>query len=548
MGGAGVSEQMSRAHRYQNTLIEIERRRRDAIAAVQRSHDTTVPLVAQEAALVHELDAQRASLSAAASAKRSRRAVNPEQRARAVEIKAQLREVRAALKAARQALRDDPEVGAQIARANEQAKAESKAARAACGVYWGTYLLTEQAMDAARRHPTPPHFRRWMGDGAVGVQIQHGIGVAELLDGRDQRMQIDLTTQPVSGRQGKPRPRVRLRIGSTDRRDPIWAEWPLIYHRPLPEGGRIKTAKVVRRRVCGKDDWSLHITVQTPAVVAEPIGPPAIVAVDLGWRRAPDNLRAGGWCDGTTERDIMLEASVPGELRKAADIRAIRDTHQNEIQAQLIAWRESIGTLPAEHAEALRYVAQWKSPSRFVRLAQWWREHRIAGDDVIVEAQAAWRKRDRHLWLWETHARQGAIGRRRDQYRRFAADLASRYDVLVIERLALDKTIAIPAPESVRENVPAGRRQQVQVAPSELRAALVNAFRARGRQVVTVPAGGPSSALLATYRERSGDVQIMGGAREARFVRVARLIAEREAAKGSGHGHNWVGARTMAAK
>lgn len=525
MGGDRVDEQIRLAHRYQNTLIAIERRRRDAITAIQRSHDTTAPIVAQEAALVAELEAQRQSIAATTAAAKSRKAVTPEQRARAAEIKEQLRRVRAALKTARAALRDDASVGAQIAAVNDAAKAERKAARAACGVYWGTYLLIEQAIDAARRHPTPPHFRRWTGEGAVGVQIQGGMAVTDLAD--DTRLRLDMTAQAVPNRQGKPRPRVRLRIGSTEARDPIWAEWPIIYHRPLPEDGRIKCAKVVRRRVCGKDEWSLHVTVQTPMPPAAAVDAPSVVAVDLGWRRTPEGLRAGGWSDGTDDHDIMLDPSVPGELRKASDIRAIRDRQQNEIQAQLVAWRESVETLPAEHAEALKFLPQWKSPARFAALARWWRDHRIDGDAVIVEALEAWRKQDKHLWLYETGARRSAIARRREQYRRLAADLAARYDVLVVERLALDKTIAIPAPESERDNVPQGRRQQVQTAPSELRSALVNAFTARGRTVVSVPAGGPASALLTSYRERSGDVETVGTAREARFARLAREKRER---------------------
>lgn len=527
MAGDRVDEQIRLAHRYQNTLIEIERRRRDAVAAIQRSHDTTAPLVAQEAALVAQLHAQRQSIAATAAAARSKKAVTPEQRAQTTAMKEQLRTVRAELTAARAALRDDASVGAQIRAVNESAKVESKAARAACGVYWGTYLLIEQALDAARRHPTPPHFRRWTGDGAVGVQIQGGMTVAEALAADDARLQLDLTPQPVPGRSGKPRPRIRLRVGSTETRDPIWAEWPVIYHRPLPPAGMIKTAKVVRRRLCGKDEWSLHVTVTQPVEAVTHTDAPRIVAVDLGWRRTPDSLRAGGWSDGGDDHDIMLDPSVPGELRKASDIRAIRDRHQNEIQAQLVAWRESMETLPAAHGEALTFLPQWKSPARFAALARWWRDHRIEGDDVVVSALEAWRKRDRHLWLYETGARRSAVARRREQYRRLAADLASRYDVLVIERLALDKTIAMPLPESERENVPQGRRQQVQVAPSELRSALVNAFTSRRRTVVSVSAGGPASALLATYRERSGDVQMVGGARESRFARILREKRER---------------------
>jgi hypothetical protein len=522
VGAERIAEQIRLAHRYQNALVEIDRwRRTQARAVLSRQGSVALheQLVADGEA---QLTAHRATIQRTRG-ETTRRAVAPEIAERTRAIVAGLKQARAALKQAKVALREDAEVRAQMDAITAEATMRSKAARAACGIYWGTYLQIEAAMDAARRSPMDPHFRRWTGEGSVAVQCQGGLAVADLLAGGDTRIQIDAHAQPVPGRGGKPRPRVRLRIGSTETRDPVWGEWPVILHRPLPVDARLKGAKVIRRRLGPKDEWSLHVTLEWPAdqrpVDAESCGA-GTVAVDLGWRQDADTLRAGGWTDGETSGEIHLDPAVRAMLRKAADIRSIRDQRQNDIRTALVAWRDSVGTLGSEHAEALRMLPAWQSPARFAALARWWRDHRHDGDAVILPALEAWRRRDKHLWLYEIGTRRRAVARRRDQYRVLAATLARRYRTLVIERLDLRVLAAIPAPESERESVPKGRAQRVETAPSELRTALVNAFRARGGEVASVAPTGPAAALLAAWRERRDVVEMPVIARTGRFKRL----------------------------
>lgn len=482
-GGDMVRDQMRLAHRYQNTLIEIERARRVAVRAALGAHADTEPLRLRVETLAQALDEHRASIARTRGETR-RRSVSPEMRARTIALRDELRAARQALAAATRAIREDPAIRAAVAAIDADAKARAKAARSTCGVYWGTYLLIEAAMDAARKSPKDPRFRRWTGDGAIGVQLQGGAAVTEIIDGSDTRLQIDTTPQPIPGRAGKPRPRVRLRVGS-DGREPVWAEWPLILHRPLPPEARVKQAKVVARKVAHQIAWSLHLTLELPdETVLEPCGE-GMVAVDLGWRREAETLRAGGWSDGERGEDLLLDPRVVGQLRKAEDLRSIRDRALNTLRSALLDWREAQDPLPPEHGEQLRWLPQWRSPARFAALAHWWREHRITGDEDIVERLEAWRTQDKHLWLWETHARRGAIARRRDQYRVWAAMLARRYQTLVIERLDLRAMAQIPVPESERESHPRARAQRFAAAPSELRTAMVNAFRRRGGRVVS---------------------------------------------------------------
>lgn len=524
-GAERISEQIWRAHRYQNALIEIERRRRERLATVV-AEDATVT---EARTALDALDAERqAILESCPRTAKGRRTVSPETRAQLAALTMRQREARATLRAAKAASRTDPDRAARLAAIADDERGSVRAARKLSDLYWGTYLLIEQAMDLARRSPEPPRFRRWTGEGAVAVQIQHGMTTAELLAGADRRLQIDQRLQPVPGRGGKARPRVRLRLGTDADGDPIWGEWPVILHRPLPDDARIKWAKVVRRRVCGKDEWSLHLTVRLQAPAARTGD--RVVAVDLGWRRLEEGiLRAGGWTDGDTGADVLVPASAVARLRKADDIRAIRDRHLNAIRATLTEWREATEMLPASHVEVLRWLPAWRSPARFAALARWWRDHRTVGDETVVAALETWRARDRHLWLYETGCRRGALAHRREVYRQLAAQLARTADVLVIERLDLRGLATIPGPDSERESHPRARAQRQAVAPSELRDACVQAVQARGGRVVTVAPTGPAASLLAAYRERSGVADLPGTAREARFARVRARIAAQQA-------------------
>lgn len=527
-GSERVSEQILLAHRYQNVLIEIERERREALSAATLSHPKVVPA----AECVDELSAELEDLRAAANEVREktrRRQISRASRDEIKGVREALREARRELRRVRAELRETAGVRAAMAEANERAKARRKAERAASGVYWGTYLEIEQAVDDTRRNPQPPRFRRWTGDGAVVVQLQGGLPVGGASSCADRRLQLSLEPEAVPGRSGKPRPRVRLRVGS-EGRSPVWAEWPVIFHRPLPTDAVVKRARALRRRVAGKDAWSLHLVLELPKTwSAQPCGR-GVVAVDLGWRRVGTQLRAGSYAGSDGGRgEVLMERAVEGELQKVAELRQVRDKRLNEMRAALTAMLKPM-ELPEEHRERAAQLVRWRSPTRFAQLAIWWRDHRTPGDEEIYELLEGWRRRDRHLWLWETHGRRGAVARRRDQYRRLAAELARRYEVLVVERLDLRSLTAVPGPESDRDESAVVRRQRFLVGPGVLRKAVVDAFRMRGGEVATVPPTAGADEMLRRFTEGSTVEVLPRAPSEGRFQRAQDAAQSAEGA------------------
>jgi hypothetical protein len=245
-----VQEQMRAAHRYRNTLVAVEQARRAAVRAVRSAHPEIAVLEADYR------DASAALDGAVDSIRRER--ARTRRRTETAAMRESVRACRAARKTAAVALFDvrrriAPELAAANDEINERAAELRRNARYHCGLgeggphfgAWGTYLLIEAADQTARKTPIDdgsdardPRFVRWAGNGAVGVQIQGGMTMAELTSGRSTRLRLDSvptwsTPRPPTC---KDSPRLlrllHARVGS-DAREPIWASWPTPLQRRL---------------------------------------------------------------------------------------------------------------------------------------------------------------------------------------------------------------------------------------------------------------------------------------------------------------------------
>ena len=501
-----VEDQIRKAHRYRNILVEIERDRRAEVRVALSSHPDVEPISIEVDQIVTAREQIRDQIRRANAHKRGRADVQ-EQRAAFREVSARLKDARARLKAAKDMIRDDAEVQRKIEAADERANDRIRKERATCNVYWGNYLLQEAAADDARKEKTPPQFRRWTGEGRVSVQLQGGISLADL--SRDTQVQLH-PGRPLKEGRAVPRDArvLRLRVGSDEKKHPIWAEWPMILHRPLPEGARIKVVTVhKRRRDCRSWEWTATFQV----VIAEdqrsqglvPEG--GVIALNLGFTGNYEHLggalRAGYLVDAAgCAQEVVLPESVVDRVRQSEAIRSQRDDNLNHLRAELVAWlREHEAELPewivdrcvlsrpVEGEERRRCwpIEQWKSFGRFVALARLWRDKR--GPDQVGSGQwndeagyaliEKWRYRDEHLERYESGMRRGALLHRREVYRLVAADLASKYQMLVVGSTDLRELQRSPRPEEKRVEIASAKYQQRLVAGSELRGALINAFR-----------------------------------------------------------------------
>jgi transposase len=490
-----VGEQMWLAHRYQNTLIEIERARRAALRAVYVAHGDVAAMTAVCQAATAEV--ARLYRDAKAARSQSRKRQIPSEIGDALKVaKEASREAQARLRAARLAIKTDPSVVASREQIEERAAWLRRNARAYCGVYWGTYLGIESAVSQTAKmplydgsEPNDPRFSRWEHEGTVGVQLQGGLAGAGAMRCDDTRLRIEVGTapkgvDPTSRRSATRRYMVLAMRVDSDGRDPVWARWPMKMHRPLPDDAVIKWAHVHRRRRGPHDEWSVTLTIETSA--ARPAAPTGAVGIDLGWRSLDtDGIRVAAWhgSDGRSGTLVLSEWDL-SRLEKANDLRSIRDKKFDAARAALSTWLEN-ACVPAWFHEATAHLVQWKSIERLMGLVRRWKGSRFGGDDAAYEALEAWRYNDHHLWAWEAHQRVRALRNRREIYRVFAARMAREYHTVVLEDWNISKIAKRPAvdEETVADGNKNSRTARQSVAVSELRLALTHAFGARVEKV-----------------------------------------------------------------
>lgn len=361
-----VLQQMRDAHRYRNMLTEIERERRTKVREIMSAHQDMAPLQAQVTELTAARDAARMEISKKRAATRSR-SDSKAQRDAVQALNAQIRDVVAQIKAIRKEVSTDPTVQLGLKLADDRARQRVRDERARCGVYWGTYLLQEADADRARQEPSMPKFEPFRGDGRVSCQLQGGLELDGLW-GTDTQIRIDPVnpdawdlTKPRGARRRGGRTLLRLRVTS-ERGKPVWAQWPMIMHRPLPEGAVVKVATVVRRkRDCVSWYWRLQLTVDVTACTSgrRPAPADGAVALNLGFCVRPGGALRSGYLLGTdgerqevlaVKSDIYRDKELTQEqydraltwisngLRKADDIRSIRDNNLNLMKSVFAPW------------------------------------------------------------------------------------------------------------------------------------------------------------------------------------------------------------------
>lgn len=443
-----VMDQLRKASDYRNKLVEIELARR--AATDQTLRELCPGLLECEAALA-EVTTQIDDVVAQQKGRN--------QRARGMTDEADFREKLAELKPRRRELaakRKDLRVGSfataetqeRLAAVNETSAAAVRTARAACGVFWGSYLLVEQAANMFRKG-APPVFRGFRGEGRIAVQLQGGMTWADATSGGDTRLRIVHSPQtevrttcngtilPLPGaKQQSKLYTFWLRIGS-DGRAPVWATWPMILHRVPPDGARIKWAIVQRRIIAGRERWSLTLSLEAEAF-RRPQGDDDDVGVDVGYRSMPDGSLRVAYVHGSdgAGRDYRIDAGKIAEFRKVEDLQSIRDQHHNETRAALRDWLAS-HECPVWLVEATEHMHVWKRLSRLDQLVVQWRGQRFDGDEEILSRLETWRTKERHLWQYQENLRDQLVAWRKDFYRNVAADLTRQYRRVIVEQLDL---------------------------------------------------------------------------------------------------------------
>ena len=490
---AEIERQMVAGHRYRNKLAELEIERRKRAEALLAD---LCPGVAIAAANLQQATVARDEALAAAAKLNS-----------TTRSKSMPKETRENIAKLRQAVRDAVEVfktekkegylnpayvEAQEA-ISDWHKTSTKEARATCGCYWGTYLLAEAAMENAHKGK-PPKFLRWRGDGTLGVQMQGGLTIPDCLDGNDTRftIQIDHSASARGYNKGKRRALCRFRIGSVEgKRDGIYAEIPIFYHRPLPPDGLIKQAKLIRTNIGGQNHWELQITVTYNEVDAySDLPEDSMVAIHPGWKMLDDgSLHVATWVgsDGQTGR-VVIDAFQVGSAAVPQSLRSTRDLNQNTAMLQFRSWLEmqDATSLPEWFVERTKHVHAWKSPERLASLVWHWKDNRFAGDEQIYPILSDWRKQDKHLNLRQSHQTEKTAVVKRDIYRKLASDLSKKYRYCSLAAMSFKELLETPNPEDPDQVSNQVRRNGYFASPGLLNLCFKQKFGKRAIEVSSI--------------------------------------------------------------
>lgn len=499
--------------RYYNTLIEIERRRREKY---RQARSQAVPDLALLEAEWKKLDAELTAGIEALPKSGKKKVLTAELLA----LKERRKAVTVAMRVERAAFSQDASAKSVIALVDEAAQNEVKAARALTDLYWGSYLLVEKQIEQARKSKLDPRFRRFEGNGRVGVQLQGGLSLAELTSGEDTRLRLVERTSTARVKKPKAKHEVHLRIGS-EGRSPIWVVLPVVLHRPLPPDAKIQWAWIKVQNIGGVRRLSLQLTLESETFRQTCQPGRGVVAVNFGWRAHEDGSRRVAYAvdDAGVEEEFCVPSAIEKSLELVHGLRSARALHFEEAKRALGAFM-ALHDVPDWLKEASLHLWQWRSPQKLTRIA-WrlteefpgiraevirWRAERLAGPERDLLAPAPqvftwlgrhdlhalgfylelWRHKNIHLWEWEAHQRARSLCRRNELFRAWSRRLADTYAEIRVEEFDLRKMAEIPSAEE--ESRPSAfRATRAAAAPGEFRSRLAEVG---GIKITKAPAHG----------------------------------------------------------
>jgi phage FluMu protein Com len=479
-----VDDAIHLGHVFYNKLIEIERERRAGYRLERANRFPSLAVLEQEiATFTEQIKMVRTEINAHKIAGRTREVLKP----LATKVK-ELQLVRKSTHGKFVELRSDCKLDEDFAAwsaAHDAAYNEKvKTARNACGVSWGTYnAIAASVRQASNSSVMDPTFKPWSGEGRIAVQIQGGMSVKEMAtDTQLQLVMPDFSGELTRGEwRRRSRTIVKIRMGSDESRKPIWAEFPAIIHRPLPDDARIMGATITRRRLGIYRRWCYELCISCESSKFDATEPSktqqGVATINFGWRQFNDGLRVAMVNNAVAGlEEIRLPIAITSRFSKCDDLRSIIDKQFNVARDYLVAWLKLYeSSIPEWLVESLKFLPQWRQPERLDRVVGNWSRLRFAGDEAAFPMLAAWREKWRHLADWMMRNRRRGLNMRRDFYRTTAARLARTTTRLVIEAFDVSQVKRLPLPEEKNEGGSKARHNGTLAAVGELRGFLLQA-------------------------------------------------------------------------
>lgn len=363
-----------------------------------------------------------------------------------------------------------------IARSDDDAHRAQLAARAACGLSTGTYLMVEESFARAKKDsaPRPPRFRRFDGSGKISVQLRD----ATYSDALRGTTALSIRPAPAHShrRAGKSLAVVVELDQSVPRGDRRRVKMTAMMHRTPPPDAEIKWASLLVRKVGSRPTYELQLTLEHESFSApkRPVGAGSEVHVRIGWARVDGGVRVAHWPGG----EVVVLDDILGQNDYAASVRSAADVHFERAKKLMRRWmRGGQHSLTAwhrmqnDHARTLfRHAcmsfadytlgdahATWKAwrADRLSRgedlyapawvLRRWLRARGVADQQRVAAFWAyTWARKDEHLLQLAADSLRRHASRRDAFFRREAIRIATEFACVTVDSYSIAQQKELP--------------------------------------------------------------------------------------------------------
>lgn len=327
--------------------------------------------------------------------------------------------------------------------------------------------------------------------------------------------------------------RVYIAVGQ-EHRKPIWVSFRVAIHRPIPDGV-VKWAWIKVSRVGLTWKYDLQLTLESNAFRDPDIIPAGAIAIKLGYRRVDAGIRfaVGFDTNGKVHNFFLDDSRVENDpnhlledvIRTLPDeLKNVGDKCFNEARDELLKWFFSNKYQDWMSSHSIDTLRHWRSHKRMAHLAgEWanrvfhdrsklvnlwisWKQYRMSAqpkpldlfpdrseglpvvqgwlsdrgvlepEEVLVFFLELWRRKNKHIYQWESNQRDKAINRRRDLFRCISRRLVNQYGILYLKDSDLTKVAKKAKPEEESVQAQEQRSLRTTAAPSHFRMALTSAF------------------------------------------------------------------------
>lgn len=384
-----------------------------------------------------------------------------------------------------------------IAMAERSALEEAKRARARCGLSKGCYLSVEEAVKAAIKdsRPMPPQLPAWAGAGRISVQLDKHNTWEDIVEGRNQFLQVTYADDRPLGERGNSAMRiweVKLRIGSGvegNSRAPVWFHFKTRLHRIPPKDAVVKWAWLKVFQMAGTPKYRFQIVLEHESFRWMP-QPGAVGTLEIECCHEPirRGVRVARWkgSDGA-KGEVVVSKQIMSHFEHTHRLRSILDKVRLEGYRAIRKWLSVASNNKLHGWNRLR--KDWKRLKLIAICRQYvkhvgvnaprdsylplgnrnghWKKSEGTAEQRFALWLDSWIRKERHLWQYWRHSEVNVVNKRNHFFRMEAQALRRRYALL-----AADTAHLIPNTNMSEEE----RASRQASAPGECRSIFREAF------------------------------------------------------------------------